>query len=42
MDFTRISGLQVHDCSLKRISLEDSLFNIIKGEGSQVKMRLEE
>jgi ABC-type multidrug transport system ATPase subunit len=36
MEFTRISDLPVHDCSLKKISLEDSLFKIIKGEGSQV------
>ena len=36
MDFTRISALPVHDCSLKRISLEDSFFKIIKSEGSQV------
>ena len=36
MDFTRISALRVHDCSLKKISLEDSFFKIIKGEGSQV------
>ncbi len=36
MDFTRISALPVHDCSLKKISLEDSFFKIIKGEGSQV------
>lgn len=36
MDFTRISTLPVHDCSLKKISLEDSFFKIIKGEGSQV------
>jgi len=36
MDFTRISGLPVHDCSLKKISLEDSFFKIIKGGESQV------
>lgn len=31
MDYTRVSGLHVHECSLKRISLEDSFFKIIKG-----------
>ena len=34
MDFTRISGLHVHECSLKKISLEDSFFKIIKGGGA--------
>jgi len=33
MDFTRDSGLKVHECSLKKNSLEDSFFNIIKGGG---------
>jgi ABC-type multidrug transport system ATPase subunit len=33
MDYTRSSGLQVHECSLKKISLEDSFFKIVKGEG---------
>jgi ABC-2 type transport system ATP-binding protein len=33
MDYTRISGLHVHECSLKKISLEDSFFKIIKGGG---------
>jgi ABC-type multidrug transport system ATPase subunit len=33
MEFTRISGLHVHECSLKKISLEDSFFKIIKGGG---------
>src|SRR6266436_942741 len=36
IDFTRISALPVHDCSLKKMSLEDSFFKIIKGEGSRV------
>lgn len=31
MDFSRMSGLTVHECSLKKISLEDSFFNIVKG-----------
>ncbi len=34
MDYTRISGLHVHECSLKKISLEDSFFKIIKGGGA--------
>lgn len=33
MDFTRTSGLNVHECSLKKTSLEDSFFKIIKGSG---------
>jgi ABC-2 type transport system ATP-binding protein len=33
MEYTRRSGLDVHDCSLKKNSLEDSFFNIIKGSG---------
>jgi ABC-type multidrug transport system ATPase subunit len=36
MDYTRSSGLQVHECSLKKISLEDSFFKIVKGGGSSV------
>src|SRR5208282_520164 len=36
MDFTRVSGLPVHECSLKRISLEDSFLKIIKGDVSRV------
>jgi len=36
MDFTRVSGLPVHECSLKRISLEDSFLKIIKGDVSAV------
>ena len=31
MEMTRAAGLLVHDCSLKRISLEDSFFQIVKG-----------
>lgn len=32
MDLARTSGLNVHDCSLKKNSLEDSFFQILKGE----------
>lgn len=35
MDFTRSSGLHLHECSLKKISLEDSFFKLIKGEGAR-------
>jgi ABC-2 type transport system ATP-binding protein len=31
MDYARAAGLNVHECSLKKISLEDSFFKIIKG-----------
>ena len=31
MDLTRSSGLQLHECSLKKASLEDSFFKIVKG-----------
>jgi ABC-2 type transport system ATP-binding protein len=31
MELARISGLHWHECSLKKTSLEDSFFNIIKG-----------
>ena len=31
MDLTRSSGLQLHECSLKKTSLEDSFFKIVKG-----------
>jgi ABC-2 type transport system ATP-binding protein len=34
MDYTRGSGLQVHECSLKKASLEDSFFKIVKGGGT--------
>ena len=34
MDFTRGSGLTLYECSLKKSSLEDSFFKIIKGERS--------
>ncbi|HTT19607.1 MAG TPA: ABC transporter ATP-binding protein [Candidatus Sulfotelmatobacter sp.] len=34
MEFARISGLSVHECSLKKTSLEDSFFKIVKGTGS--------
>jgi ABC-2 type transport system ATP-binding protein len=34
MEYTRSCGLDVHDCSLKKNSLEDSFFSIIKGSGS--------
>jgi hypothetical protein len=37
MDYTRQFGLHMHECSLKKISLEDSFFKIIKdGEGPGV------
>ncbi len=36
MDYTRNSGLHVHECSLKKTSLEDSFFRIVKGGGSPV------
>lgn len=36
MDYTRNAGLTVHECSLKKISLEDSFFKIVKGERSSV------
>lgn len=31
MEYTRAAGLLVHECSLKKISLEDSFFNIVRG-----------
>jgi ABC-type multidrug transport system ATPase subunit len=31
MDLTRNAGVLVHECSLKKISLEDSFFKIVKG-----------
>jgi hypothetical protein len=31
MDYTRVSGLHLHECSLKKNSLEDSFFKIVKG-----------
>jgi ABC-2 type transport system ATP-binding protein len=31
MDLTRSSGLHLHECSLKKTSLEDSFFKIVKG-----------
>lgn len=34
MDYTRNSALPVHECSLKKTSLEDSFFQIVKGGGS--------
>jgi len=34
MEFARSSGLSVHECSLKKTSLEDSFFKIVKGTGS--------
>ncbi|HEX7895793.1 MAG TPA: hypothetical protein VF447_16455 [Terriglobales bacterium] len=32
MEYVAASGIQLHECSLKRASLEDSFFNIIRGE----------
>lgn len=34
MEFARGSGLHLHECSLKKTSLEDSFFNIVKGAAS--------
>jgi len=34
MEAVRASGLLLHECSLKRTSLEESFFNIIKGEAT--------
>lgn len=39
MEFTRTSGLNVHECSLKKTSLEDSFFKIIKGGGSSADVK---
>lgn len=36
MDFARNAGLLVHECSIKKTSLEESFFNIIKGGGSEL------
>jgi hypothetical protein len=33
MEFSRSAGLNVHECSLKKTSLEDSFFKIVKGTG---------
>jgi len=32
MEVVRTSGLLLHECSLKKTSLEESFFNIVKGE----------
>jgi ABC-2 type transport system ATP-binding protein len=34
MEVARISGLHLHECSLKKASLEESFFNIVRSEGS--------
>lgn len=34
MDFTRAAGIDVYDCSLKKTSLEDSFFEIVKRSAS--------
>ena len=34
MGLAQSSGLHLHECSLKKTSLEDSFFNIVKGGGS--------
>jgi len=31
IELTRVSGLSLHECSLKKTSLEDKFFNIVKG-----------
>jgi len=36
MDFIRSSRLNLHECSLKKISLEDSFFKLVKGRESQI------
>jgi ABC-2 type transport system ATP-binding protein len=35
MEYTKNAGLSVHECSLKKNSLEDSFFKIVKGGESQ-------
>ena len=35
MDVVRTSGLHLHECSLKKASLEESFFNIVGNGGSQ-------
>ena len=37
MDYARGSGLQVHECSLRKVSLEDSFFQLIRG-GTQAQV----
>jgi hypothetical protein len=32
MEYTRAAGLNVHECSLKKHSLEDSFFNLVGGK----------
>lgn len=39
MDLVRSSGLELHECSLKKISLEDSFFKIVKGTESPATAR---
>jgi len=34
MQFVITSGLQLHECSLNKSTLEDSFFNIVKGDGA--------
>jgi ABC-2 type transport system ATP-binding protein len=34
MEAVRSSGLFLHECSLKKTSLEESFFNLVKGEGT--------
>ena len=34
MEVVRTSGLLLHECSLKKTSLEESFFNIVKGEAT--------
>ena len=35
LEVVRTSGLALHECSLKKTSLEESFFNIVKGETAQ-------
>lgn len=36
VEYTRVSGVALNECSLKKISLEDSFFKILKGEEAKV------
>jgi hypothetical protein len=36
MELARLKGLHLHECSLKKTSLEDSFFNIVKGVESPI------
>ena len=34
VELVRASGMLLHECSLKKTSLEESFFNLVKGEGT--------